>query len=348
MAYDLLPTRRILQTIEESDVVPSYFLDTFFNGESILSTEQEIDFEKVYKDKRKIAPLVAPMAKGKPVYEKGSRTYKFAPAFSKMLDTYNPQRSVQRRVGHKLDLVAPTPDDNYRAWVIDVSMQQYNRYLRLCEWMAAQAILNGSVVLVGEGFEQRVVDFDRASGHTVVLGSGSRWGDSGISITDNIQDWSDTMHLASFGGAPNRLTMGVTAWKVFRKDAEIQKRLDTTVRGTNTTIKLGLTGQGEVKMVGTLDGYLDVYVYSDYYHDEAGNIVPFMDPRDILLSAPNVNGIRAYGMIPDVKAQFQAMPFFIRNWIQEGEDSLPIVNSKGAPMFAPINQNSTFRARVVA
>lgn len=348
MAYDLLPTRRILQTLEETDSMPSYFLDNFFTGETILSTEQEIDFEKVYRDKRKLAPFVAPMSKGKAVFEKGSRTYKFAPAFSKMLDTYNPQKAIQRRVGHKLDLVAPTPDDNYRAWVIEVSKQQYNRYLRLCEWMAAQAILNASVVLIGEGFEQRVVDFDRASGHTVVLGAGSRWGDSGVSITDNIQSWSDTMHLAAYGGAPTRMTMGVTAWSVFRKDAEIQKRLDTTIRGTQTNIKTGLTGQGEVKYVGNLDGYLEIYVYSDYYHDDNGNVVPFMDARDILLTAPNVNGIKAYGMIPDVLAQFQAMPFFIRNWIDEGEDSIPVVNSKGAPMFAPINQNATFRARVVA
>jgi len=214
--------------------------------------------------------------------------------------------------------------------------------------MAAQAILNASVVLIGEGFEQRVVDFDRASGHTVVLGAGSRWGDSGVSITDNIQSWSDTMHLAAYGGAPTRMTMGVTAWSVFRKDAEIQKRLDTRTRGTETNIKTGLTAQGEVKYVGNLDGYLEIYVYSDYYHDDNGNVIPFMDPRDILLTAPNVNGIKAYGMIPDVLAQFQAMPFFIRNWIDEGEDSIPVVNSKGAPMFAPINQNATFRARVVA
>ena len=53
MVYSLMPTRKVLDTIELAPIVPSFFLDNFFGGGVVLSTEEEIDFEKVYREKRK-------------------------------------------------------------------------------------------------------------------------------------------------------------------------------------------------------------------------------------------------------------------------------------------------------
>ncbi|TIV14113.1 MAG: major capsid protein, partial [Mesorhizobium sp.] len=113
---------------------------------------------------------------------------------------------------------AQTPQARYDAVKADIL--QYHRVAieRLWEWMAAKAIIDGKVVIEGKDMPQRLVDFGRAAGHTVVLGVGARWGDAGVSILDDIQGWADMMHAAEFGGAPNRITVGIDAWGVMRRD----------------------------------------------------------------------------------------------------------------------------------
>ena len=86
---------------------------------------------------------------------------------------------------------------------------------RRWNWMAAQAMLNGTITLSGDDYPTTTIDFGRAAGQTITLGSGSRWGDSGIVALDNIETWSTTVFNA-VGYPVDVVIMGTTAWTAFR------------------------------------------------------------------------------------------------------------------------------------
>jgi hypothetical protein len=192
-----------------------------------------------------------------------------------------------------------------------------------------------------------VVDFGRAANHTVVLGSGSRWGESGIKPMADIQSWIDRVRRAPFGGPVNRLTVGAEVLPVLLADADVLKQLDTQVRGTNADLNTGLRAGEYVEYIGKLGPNLELWVNSDFYEDpETGTATPFLDPKTVVLTGPNVMGVRCFGAILDEKAGFNALPVFPKMWSQE-DPSATFVMSQSAPLTVPVNPNNTLSAKVL-
>lgn len=344
--YELWDTHTLLGVFRELDIVPSYWLDLLFPHQ-MSSTDEYIDLEKIPRSGRKLAPLVAPMAQGRAIYEEGARVERFKPGYVKASDPVSPLRALTRRPGTLLGPNAQSPAARYDAVKADILQFHRVAVERLWEWMAAKAVIDGKVVIEGKDMPQRLVDFGRAAGHTVVLGAGARWGDPGVSILDDIQGWADTMHSAEFGGAPNRITVGTDAWGVMRRDSEILAEMDLTRRGNaDLTIKTGLMTTGEVRYGGTLGGGIEVWVYKDYYTVN-GSVTPFMSPKDVVLTGPNVQGYRCFGTIVDVHAQFEALPIFPRNYIPEGDVAIEQILTQSAPLMVPVNPNATLKATVL-
>jgi hypothetical protein len=259
----------------------------------------------------------------------------------------SPLRALTRRPGTLLSPSSQSPGQRYDAVKVDILAYHRRAVERTWEWLAAKAIIDGKVIIKGKDMPDRLVDFGRDLGHTIVLDPGSRWGEVGISILDDIQEWSDMMHGASFGGAPTRLTIGTDVWAKMRKDPEILAEMDITRRGnTELTIQTGLLKSGEVRYAGSLGAGIEVYVYNDYY-TEGSTTVPFMSPKDIVLTGPNVQGYRCFGAIVDLHAQFEALPIFPRNYIVEGDVALEQILTQSAPLMVPVNPNATLKARVV-
>lgn len=344
--YELWDTHTLLGVYREMDPPSSYWLDLLFNNE-MDSTDEYIDFEKIPRVGRKLAPFVAPMAQGRAIYEEGSTMARFKPSYVRPSDPVSPSRVLRRRPGALLGPDAGTPQGRYDAIKADIIAYHRVAIERRWEWLAARAVIDGKVVIEGPDYPSQLVDFGRAAGHTVVLGNGARWGDAGVSIVDSIQGFVDLMHAAVFGGAPNRLTIGTDVWKVMRGNAELLAQMDLTRRGNDVDIKTGLLPAGEARFVGSLGPTLDVWVYNDYYHDN--NVAtPFMSSKDIVLTGPNVEGYRCYGAIQDLHAQFQALAIFPRNYVTTGDVAIEQIVTQSAPLMVPVNPNATLKATVVA
>lgn len=341
----LYDTSTLLGVMRETDPVSNYWLDLCFNNVMTFDDEY-IDFEKLGKGKRKLAPFVAPLAQGRPIFEQGSTVTRLKPAYIKPKDPVMPTRNLTRKPGELLNPTPMNPMARRNANIVDILQQQREAIERRWEWLAAQAIINGSVTLEDEDYPARVVDFGRASGHTVTLGSGARWGDSGVSIIGLIEEWRTLVRRASFGGPTNRLTVGTDAWDVMRKDPEVLKLLDTQTRGTEgNTMKFVRDGE-YVEWVGRIGGNLDIYVYSDYY-DVNGVATDFLDSKSVVLTGPNVMGYRCFGAIADVKANYQPLPIFPKNWVAE-DPAVEYVMSQSSPLMVPVNPNNTLKAKVLA
>lgn len=345
--YSLWSTHTLLAVMREVEVPVSNYWRSLCFPNVMTSTDEYIDLEKIPAAGRKLAPFVAPMAQGRPIFEEGTRVARFKPSYVKALDPVTPGRALTRRPGSILSQGPLNPQANYDAIKTDILAYHRTAVERVHEWLAAKAIIEGKVTIQGDDMPARLVDFQRAAGQDVINASGTRWGDSGVSIIDSVEADMTTMHDAAFGGAPTRMTIGTAAWAVLRKSPEFKDLMDLNFRGSDVDIVRGILQPGEVRYVGNLGRTgLDIYVYNDWYQN-AGQRVPFMDPRDVVYTSPNVQGYQCFGAIQDVYAGFQAIPVFPRNWINIGDPAVEHLLTQSAPLMVPVNPNATMRRRVV-
>lgn len=340
-------TNTLLGVYRELEPPTTFWLDLAFP--STLTFEDEwVDFSKI-TETRKLAPLVVPTAQGLPIYEAAEKTFRVKPAYLKPKDAVTAAHMIRRKagLGELLSGTPLSPQQRYDASIAAIGQQHYNAILRRWDWMAAEAILNGKVTLVGEAYPETIVDFGRDASHTVTLGVGARWGDAGVKPLANLETWINLVTQAKFSGPVTKVIMGPAAWAVFSADADVKELLMSDRRQTSgTSLNLGLGDGTNMQYKGMLGQNLEVWVYSDYYEIAGGTAVPFMDTRDVLLIGPNVQGVQCFGAILDVGASFQALPVFPKMWDAQ-DPSATFLMTQSAPLPVVVNPNNTLRARVL-
>lgn len=338
--------RTLMGVYRRLGAVPNFWLSLGFRDTLTFDTE-EVQMGRITED-RPLAPLVMPMAEGRPLYNQTEKVEVLKPAYVKPKDPVNPGMMIRKRAGLG-ELAAETdqsPQARYNAVVAAVLRFHREAIERRWEWMAAQATLNGTNILVGDGYPAQTVDFGRAANHTVVLGGGSRWGDSGVKPQDDLETWIDRVQEARFGGPVTDVIFGPTAWKLYRADLKADALTAMDIRQTNpVNIDLNMVTE-RVQFVGNISRNIRAWVYSDYYHVN-GVKTNFMDPRDVLVYSPNLQGVRCYGAILDLDAQMNATAVFSKMWNSD-DPSATMVMTQSAPLMVPVNPDSTLRARVAA
>lgn len=350
LANNIYDTTTMLGVMRQFEPVSNYWLNLCF-GSTVQFDTEEVDFNKI-QENRKIAPLVIPTAQGQPIYSAAEERFSLKPAYVKPKDAVSASRVIRRVAGFgELNNSAPmSPQQRYMAIVADILRQHRESIERRWEWMASEAVQHGTVTLEDEKYPRKVVDFKRDAGHTITLTATNRWGDAGVSILGLIESWKTMMRKAKFGGVANRVTLGVDAWEAMRDDDDIRDLLKTDYnpgQRNGLDLNLGVREGLEVEWVGRINGTTDVYVYSDYYEDETGASVDFMDSRDVVLTSPSIQGVRCFAAIQDVKAGFAPLAIFPKMWNAE-DPSATFVMSQSAPIMVPMNPNASLRARVVA
>lgn len=339
--YKIYDTSTILGVMEEREPVSSYFLDLLFR-EVVTFDDEYIDFEKVVSG-RKLAPFVAPLAQGKPIYEKGSKVTRLKPAYLKPKDAITPAKMLKKQPGRLLTQPL-SPQQNYDATVAAIALDHRESIERSWEWMAAEAIRTGAVTIASDDYPEHTVDFGRDPAHNVTLTGSAAWDDDSADPIEDMNDWIATVRRAKFGGLVNRATFGPDAWTVFYKNPEVRKQLDMFVRGTDGNFATGIVTGEYVQYMGRI-GNIDLYVNTDYY-EVNGSATPFVGAKEVILTSPAVRGVRAFGAILDKRAGLAAMPMFPKMWDQE-DPSVTFLMTQSAPLMIPVNPNATLRATVL-
>lgn len=360
MAFDIYsPTQLYRVMFDERTVAPtSFFLDNFFPA-SFLSTQEEILFDKI-KGTRKIAPFMLPNEQGKPIYKReGEEISAFKPAYTKPKDAVRPGEMLAMQPGELATRQSlMSPQARYNAEVQRIAEYHRNAITRLWDFMAAKAVLDGSITInykadAGVG-PSVTLDFKRAAGHTVTKGAGARWGDSGVKIFDDLQSWIDIVALAEFGGSVNNVILGSQAAAAFMADVEsgsLKGKLDTNYRGSEeVSFNRGIVRSDPINNIaylGTLGSGIRVWRYTGTFQNNDGTYTNIMDPRDALLVAPGIDGVKAFGAILDEDANLSPADIFVKMWKQE-DPSARFIMSQSAPLMIPVNPNCTLKARVLA
>lgn len=350
--YELWDTRTALGAMRATKPETWQF-GQFFTRQ--VTTESEwIDFEKLPVPSRRLAAFVKPMGRGTSVYDDSSRSARFKPANIVVEEQIDPLRLLSTAPGidSMLDPVTLSPMQRRDLLRVAMTEQAMAAIERRYEWMCAKAIIDGKVTVTYEDGQQVLVDFGRAAGQTATYTSGNRFGDSGISFMDKIQGIIDTMVDAEFGGIPTKIIMGGSVWSVIKSDTTLNKAMEFEAQRTDVNIERGLIGStGKVFKVGSISvggpsgQTIELWVNNETYVDNSGTTQRYLGAKEVVLTAdPSaIMGLRCFGRIVDMDANFGAIPIFPKNFMKGDRVKTEHMSWESAPLFVPVNPDATYK-----
>lgn len=344
---DTYSSNTLLQVMQTLHTPSTFWLNLAFPGQINFDTET-IDFDKI-KGGRRIAPFVAPTAQGKVMRDKGYNTTSFQAAYIKPKHIVDPSRLLKRRAGENY-AGSMTPKARHDAIVTDIMQEQKDMIWRRWELMAAEAIMEGKVTVVGEDYPEVVVDFGRDPSQNITLTGTALWTDSASKPYKDIESWSvQTSRLSGF--AIRDWILGGDVWEALIDHPDTAKLLDRNISNGEHSLKAGpgnIPDDGAiVELKGTIGAGIRIWTYADIYEDDNGNPVEIMDPGVMIgINPTGVQGVRCFGAIMDAKSGYRPQDIFTKHW-ENDDPSVEYVMSQSAPLMVPKNANATMKIRPV-
>jgi len=335
---DIFSTVILARVVAELPPPTPFLLNSFFREEQ-RSTTEEIYFD-VDNGKRRLAPFVSPVVAGKVVENRGFQTKSFKPAYVKDKRRFLPSAALKRTIGEAIGGNL-SPEQRIQLNLARSLADQVDMLTRRLEWMAAKVLTTGAVTITGDQYPTTQVNFGRDPALTVALSGANRWGQSGVKPLQDLQDWSLLVTQKS-GTAPTVVTMTADAYALFAADPDVKELLDR-FRGRDA-LHPTVVGEGG-RYMGSI-GDFDIYVFAGWYEDPDGaGSTPYLPPFTVLLTSPDLDGVRAYGAILDEEAGLQALPYFVKSWIEK-DPGVRMLLMQSAPLTVPYRVNASFCATV--
>lgn len=350
MSLEVLSPRALLGVFRDQrlETVTNYWRNLGgFTRNIFQSPNQKIIWEKIVGN-REVATFSLPQNPGRPSYRRrGSTAASFEPAYIKLKDPVIPGEQFTRRPGNLYDDAPRTPAQNRDAEIAAILEHHRKTIERREEIMAFQAVTYGKVLVEYRDGPTVEVDYGRDSALTDILTTGF-W-DANTDIPAKLQEYTDSMANAEFGGRGSVVTMGREVWRVMRSNTKLLELMDTQIRGgEGNSIARSLiaarTPDAPWTVVGQLPG-LTLVLYEDFYEDNNGNHVDIMNPRDLVITSADYGGVSAYGAILEIESLL-AQPVFVKQWIEQDPSAMNIMTQSAPLMISPF-PNRSFHARPV-
>jgi len=343
----LYQTITMLPAIQKMIAPTSFLKNTFFpDGETFVTEEVLLDFTK---GKRKMAPFVAPRVGGITMTREGYKTERYlAPKIA-------PQRVITvddlviRGLGENI-VSSKTPQQR-QVELLGKDIKELTAMItRRQEWMSAQALLYGKVVMKGfidrsdKDFVTQELDFNFTNKE--ILEGSDRWGQGG-NIYEDLENWKLEITKKTDINV-DMVIMGRDALKAFRNDANIQKLMD--IRNMNNIeYKPVYKGEG-VSYIGRIaELNLDIYTYDSWYLDDDNVLKPFIPANTVVLARANL-GETLYGAITQMESSEQFITYdgkiIPRSWADVNAEAR-MIRLASRPVPKPNDADEWFVAQVV-
>ena len=341
--------RYLAEVVRQAPPVHTFFRDKLFTNIKPFSTKK-VDIDLVKGDRR-MAAFVHPRIGGQVLKANGYKTESYAPPLINPYDVTTADQLMDRLPGEDL-YSGMTPAQRAAQQLMD----EYNRLndaaTRREEWMAVQAIVTGSIPVVGPGVNE-TISFGFTN--TVTLTGNNRWGQSAAKVLDNLEDWSDTVLTNGFANV-DMCIMGKSALRAFLADADVLKMLD------NRRVEMGLINPRDlpngVKYIGHLNKpNIDIYTYAEVYLDDWTDpstpaTLPLVPDNKVILIPSSPNFMLAYGActyIDDATQNWQtAMTSrLLRSYVEHHPDRR-MIELQAHPLPIPDKVDSWLVATVCA
>lgn len=329
-------------------LIPSLFISssflalTFFPGVFEFETA-EVYFDRVLDDMRR-APVVAPLGEGSIIQPRGYQKETIIPAAMKPKNQITGKEVLSRLPGEAIggEMSAADRESAVREMYL---LQHLERMARTREWMAASILRAGSVTLSGPDYPSAVVNFQRTGSLTKTLTLTARWGESGVSPYDNVDDWMNQVGAAA-GSAVDIVVMEGKAWPLFAADPKTEKALDTTL-GQTSAIQLGFTPTtpGAPVFKGRIGG-VEFYVYNQLDHDDSFATVQLLPDYTVIMgSRAGYAGSKLCGVVQHAENHYAKGEFFPHEWIDQNTGA-QWVETITSVILAPKRVNASLCATV--
>ncbi len=339
MPLDLFSTRAMTAALEERRAPKTFLLDTFFSKEDVHDT-QEVDID-VIRNKRRLAPFVNPLSEGKLVEHTGYATKTIRPPYIKPKMVTTAVDLLKRSLGQSI-YSAQSPEQRTATRLVDELATMEDMIIRREEWMAAQALLTGSVTVIGEGLNA-VISFGYSPSHQITLTGTTVWTNAACDPLANLRAWKSIATKDS-GLVPTDAILGSAAVNAFLSQASVTAALDRlNYKALQVDMNTANLADG-VTYVGRAEG-LDLWTYEEYFLNDTGIEQPMIPDTAVLLGSRRADCRRHYGAILDLEA-LVALKRFPKSWITP-DPSARWVMVQSAPLPVPHQIDAFVLATVV-
>jgi hypothetical protein len=312
-----------------------YFRDRFFPVE-IQSDKEEIYFDENQDNRIGAAPFVHPLLEAPMFRDEGYSTKSYKPAYIKEKTGITSEDGNDRLPGEDFG-GEYTPMQRAELRLIQKTTRLYERLRVREELMALEVVKTGKLTIKGEGFDT-VIDFKRDPGLTKKLTADKGWSNPDFAMTTFFESLQREMASKNLNQSrPRKVIMGIEAFDMFRANKEVQKLLPDYMR-LASDIGLKLTPQDssfENLLYRGNFGNTEIWVHEGKTDQKNYDIAP----KEVLFTCENIQGVRHYGAIRDLKARLVAQRVFVKSWEIE-DPSQRIVLLQAAPLFVTYDPNT--------
>lgn len=342
-------TAELVQVVPNLKTSQTFLLDRFFPNVVEYNTEEvAIDVDVGL---RRMSPFVSPLVEGKLVEQRRYLTNKFKPPYIKDKRAPDLRKPIRRAIGERIGGGGLTGEERMMINLEAEMADQVDMVNRRLEWMAASALVTGTVTISGDGFQTALIDFGRSAALTIALSGSSRWGQTvnaagkDTNITGQIDAWGTTILKAS-GATATDIVFTPSAWAKFLLADGVQGAITTPVWNENGNV----VNPGSQIVKGAAYkgrwGQYDLWLYNDWYIDANGVEQPMIPDGTVIMSGPQLLGTRAFGMIIDPRFAYGAMAYAPKTWIQDDPAQI-ILMMQSAPLVIPARVNVSLSATVL-
>ena len=335
-------TNTLIRVVENLKTPGSFLLDKFFPN--TVTSDTEFVSIDVYNGKRRLAPFVNPLVEGKFVEQLGFATNAFKPPYIKAKTRLDPLRPIRRMMGERIGGGERTPQEREAANLAFEMQEQINMITRRQEWMAATALANGSVTIVGDSYPQATIAFGRDASLSLALTGAARWGQPGVSPAQNLDDWSAAV-LKSSGFSVTDIVFTPLAWRYFRADPMVAQIIASLVNGQANFQAAGNAALAGGQFMGNWGNY-NLWRYYEWYVDPVDNIEkPMLPDGTVLLGSADIDGTRAFAAIIDPEIGYPQLAYAPKSWTTQDPGARWLM-TQSSPLVIPTRVNASFAATV--
>lgn len=348
----LYDTNTLIAVVPNLKRAQSFLLDKFFPN--IVNSDSEFVSIDVDVGIRRMAPFVSPLVEGKLVEQRRIQTNVFKPAYIKDKRAPDLRKPVRRMIGERIGGDLSGADREMANLEFEMS-DQIDVLTRRLEWMAASALVNGSITIIGDGFPAVIINFGRAASLTVALTGANQWGVPANFNPDgrdpvpvaSIEGWQRAI-LKSSGAAVTDIVFTTSAWLKFLNAEGVQGAIYYPKLGDfpnsinpGAQINRGAAYKGHW-------GQYDLWIYNDWYSDPMTNIeMPMIVDGTVVMAGPDLLGTRAFAQILDPAFNYAALPFAPKTWVME-DPAQRLILMQSSPLVIPSRVNACLAATVCA
>lgn len=348
MALNYTDTAVLLAAYKEQKAPNTFLQNRYFPDGTVFTTAQVL---VEYKDgNQKLAPFVSPEIGGKVVRRDGYEANAYKPALIAPKRALTIDNLTQKGFGEAL-YGELTPEERALKITADDLTEMDEMIVRRQEQMCAQVLQENALTMNHYGDDNKIIDTKKIEYfndvNEAVYTSSVKWNTADADIISEVAAIAKI--LTKRGLPATDVILGSEAADAFLNNEKIQKLLDN--RNYNIGSVDPTENYPEATFLGVINckgRKMNFIQYDATYEDEKGVDTPYIDPKTIIVTAPNC-GVTNYGAISQINFG-ESMPRTHaekRVPLHEVNGQVREVALRSAPLVQPRHKNAFIKATVL-